>query len=106
MSIAKNKRANNTPTDLAPSWENPKVSTQPIEGFRYTSSEFYEKEWNQMWTKVWLLLGRVSEIPSKGDYQIEEIGVESKIMARQQDGSDRAFKHVCQHRGSRHTSNT
>ena len=58
MSIAKNKRAKNTSINLAPSWENPEVSTLPIEGFRYTSSEFYEKEWNQMWTKVWLLLGR------------------------------------------------
>ena len=106
MSIAKNKRAKNTPTNLAPSWENPEVSTLPIEGFRYTSSEFYEKEWNQMWTKVWLLLGRISEIPSKGDYQIEEIGVESIIMIRQEDGSVRAFYNVCQHRGSRLTNNT
>ena len=106
MSIAKNKRAKNTSTNLAPSWENPEVSTLPIEGFRYTSSEFYEKEWNQMWTKVWLLLGRISEIPSKGDYQIEEIGVESIIMVRQEDGSVRAFYNVCQHRGSRLTNNT
>ena len=58
MSIAENK---NTPNTLAPAWENPKVSKMPIEGFRYTSSEFYEKEWNQMWTKVWLLLGRASD---------------------------------------------
>ena len=106
MSIAKNKRAKNTSINLAPSWENPEVSTLPIEGFRYTSSEFYEKEWNQMWTKVWLLLGRISEIPSKGDYQIEEIGVESIIMVRQEDGSVRAFYNVCQHRGSRLTNNT
>ena len=103
MSIAENKNTLNT---LAPAWENPKVSKMPIEGFRYTSSEFYEKEWNQMWTKVWLLLGRVSEIPFKGDYQIEEIGVESIIMVRQEDGSVRAFYNVCQHRGSRLTNNT
>ena len=101
----RNKKINH-PIDLAPAWTNPEISSLPIEGFRYTSFEFYEKEWNQMWTKVWLLLGRVSEIPSKGDYQIEEIGSESIIMVRQEDGSVRAFYNVCQHRGSRLTNNT
>ena len=29
--------------DLAPAWVNPEVSSLSIDGFRYTSSEFYEK---------------------------------------------------------------
>ena len=73
MTTGENQRAGNEVTDLAPSWDNPEISKLPIEGFRYTSVDFYEKEWNEMWTKVWLLLGRVSEVPSKGDYQVEEV---------------------------------
>ena len=84
----------------------PELGQGPIDGFRYNSADFAALEWEQMWTKVWLLLGRISEIPSKGDYQIEEIGVESIIMVRQEDGSVRAFYNVCQHRGSRLTNST
>ena len=54
-----------------------------------------------MWTKVWLLLGRADEIPEPGDYQMEEVGPESIIMVRQQDGGIKAFFNVCQHRAAR-----
>jgi phenylpropionate dioxygenase-like ring-hydroxylating dioxygenase large terminal subunit len=106
MNSKKNQKTVTSRAELAPGWINPEVSDFPIEGFRYTSSNFYEKEWDGMWTKVWLLLGRASEIPSTGDYQVEEIGTESIIMIRQADKSIRAFYNVCQHRGSRLINNT
>ena len=54
----------------------PKQSTRgsKIEGYRYTSKEFFEEEWESMWTKVWLLLGRESELTESGDWQMEQIG--------------------------------
>ena len=73
----------------------------PIDGYRYYSQEFFHQEWEEMWTKVWILLGRESEIPEPGDYQMEEVGPESFIMVRQQDGSIKAFYNVCQHRAAR-----
>ena len=54
-----------------------------------------------MWTRVWLLLGRESEIPNPGDWQREDVGPESILMVRQQDGGVKAFYNVCQHRGNR-----
>jgi phenylpropionate dioxygenase-like ring-hydroxylating dioxygenase large terminal subunit len=36
-----------------------------------------------------------------GDFQVEDVGPESFVMIRQDDGSIRAFYNVCQHRGSR-----
>ncbi len=72
-----------------------------MEGYRYTSKEFFDKEWEHMWTKVWLLLGREDEIPEAGDYQMEEVGPEAFIMVRQHDGSIKAFYNVCHHRGAR-----
>jgi phenylpropionate dioxygenase-like ring-hydroxylating dioxygenase large terminal subunit len=54
-----------------------------------------------MWTRTWLLLGREDEIPNPGDWQAEEVGPESILMVRQQDGGIKAFYNVCQHRGNR-----
>lgn len=54
-----------------------------------------------MWTKVWLLLGRESEMPEPGDWQREDVGPESILMVRQDDKSIKAFYNVCQHRGNR-----
>jgi hypothetical protein len=39
-------------------WPQQVTRGHTIPGYRYTSAEFFEKEWEHMWTKVWLLLGR------------------------------------------------
>jgi phenylpropionate dioxygenase-like ring-hydroxylating dioxygenase large terminal subunit len=88
-------------TQPAPAWKMPKIGTHPIPGDRYTSREFFHREFEQMWTKVWLLLGREDEIPNPGDWQREDVGPESILMVRQNDGSIKAFYNVCQHRGNR-----
>ena len=82
-------------------WPEPELRGHSIPGYRYFSEEFFEKEWESMWTKVWLLLGREDELPEPGDYQIEDVGPESFIMVRQKDGGIKAFYNVCQHRGAR-----
>lgn len=71
-----------------------------LEGFRYTSKAFFEQEWAGMWTRVWLLLGRESELPEPGDWQMETVGREEILMVRQTDDSVKAFYNVCQHRGN------
>ena len=71
-----------------------------LEGYRYTSRSFFEQEWEGMWTKVWLLLGRESELPNPGDWQMEPVGPEEILMVRQKDGGVKAFYNVCQHRGN------
>ena len=65
-----------------------------VEGERYTSKEFALAEWEGMWTKVWLLLGRESEMPNPGDWQMEEVGPESILMVRQTDGSVKAVSYT------------
>ena len=86
---------------LARPWACPPLRNVPILGDQYTSREFFDREWSSMWTKVWLLMGRSSELLEAGSYQVEEVGPESFIMIRQNDGSIKAFYNVCQHRGSR-----
>lgn len=73
----------------------------PITGDRYYSKDFAQKEWDHMWTRVWHVGGRESEIPEAGDYIVHNIGRESVIMARQKNGGIRAFYNSCKHRGNR-----
>ncbi len=68
---------------------------------RYTSRDFFAREWETAWTKNWLILCRADELPEPGDFTVEEIGPESIIAMRQNDGSIRCFYNVCQHRGNR-----
>ncbi|MBH79870.1 MAG: (2Fe-2S)-binding protein [Gammaproteobacteria bacterium] len=88
-------------SEQAPPWAQPEVPPHKMEGSRYTDRGFFADEWEHMWTNVWLLLGRESEIPEPGDFQVEDVGPESIIMVRQKDGSVKAFYNACQHRGSR-----
>jgi phenylpropionate dioxygenase-like ring-hydroxylating dioxygenase large terminal subunit len=72
-----------------------------LRGERYTSSAFAASEWENVFAKTWLVAGRTSEIPQPGDYFTHEVGRESFLVVRQNDGGVRAFYNVCQHRGNR-----
>ncbi len=87
-----------TPMERAP---DPGLEYAPIPKDRYTSPEFAALEWERMWTRVWLLAGRASDIPEPGDYFTFEIGPESVLVVRQRDGSIAARYNVCMHRGNR-----
>ena len=81
-------------------WPDQTTRDSRLPGYRYTSRDFFEKEWEGMWTKVWLLLGREAEIPKPGDWQMEEVGPEEILMVRQKDDTVKAFYNVCSHRGA------
>lgn len=68
---------------------------------RYTSPEFMALEWERMWTKVWMIGGRLETIPEPGDWMSHEIGRESLIFVRQPDLGVKGFFNVCPHRGNR-----
>ena len=55
----------------APKWDNPTIEPHPLNGDRYTSRLFFEQEWEAVWTKSWLLLGRETEIPDPNSFQVE-----------------------------------
>ena len=72
-----------------------------IDGARYRSREFAQKEWDGMWTRIWHIAGRIAEMPDPGDYVVHDFLKESVICVRQDDGSIRAFYNSCAHRGMR-----
>ena len=49
----------------------------------------------------WTLAGHVSEAAEPGDWFTAELGAESAIVVRGEDGALRALANVCRHRGSR-----
>ncbi len=70
-------------------------------GERYASAEFAAREFERVFARTWQVVGRTNEIPEPGDFLTHELGRESFLVVRQQDGSVRAFYNVCQHRGNR-----
>jgi nitrite reductase/ring-hydroxylating ferredoxin subunit len=86
-----------TPTEKAPE---PTMGTELIPKERYTSKEYMELEWERMWTKVWNMAGRESDIPNVGDYFTTELGPESFLIVREAEDKVRAFYNVCPHRGN------
>ena len=79
----------------------PKVGDGPIHGERYFQPEFMQKEWDHMWTKVWLVAGLEEQIPEPGDRMTFDIGKESILCTRDKEGQVRVFYNVCQHRGNK-----
>ena len=81
----------------------------PPEGFpkfhdiptaRHTSQEFYDLEQEHLWTKTWVMAGRVEDIPDPGDYYVfKELGV-PLLIVRGTDGEIRGYYNTCQHRGA------
>jgi phenylpropionate dioxygenase-like ring-hydroxylating dioxygenase large terminal subunit len=87
-----------TPAEKAP---DPSYPAMRIPKGRYTSADFMKMEWERMWTKVWNLAGSLQYIPEPGDWFTTELGRESFIFVRQDDGGVKGFFNVCLHRGNR-----
>ena len=91
--------------DNAPERKFPYVDngTRKVDASRYHDPDFARQEWERMWTRVWLIAGRVSDIPHVGDWFKFDVGTQSFIIVRAEDGAAgiRAFHNVCHHRGNR-----
>ncbi len=79
----------------------PDLGADVVDPSRYYSRAFMEKEWAQLWPRVWLLAGVTPDIREPGDFTVFKHGHEEFIIARQDDGGIRAFYNVCPHRGNR-----
>ncbi|MDG1266171.1 MAG: aromatic ring-hydroxylating dioxygenase subunit alpha [Ilumatobacter sp.] len=83
--------------------------TAPPEGFpafhdiptdRHTGQQFHDLEQDHLWTKTWVIAGRVEDVPEPGDYMtFDDLGV-PLLVVRGTDGVIRCFYNTCQHRGA------
>ncbi len=67
----------------------------------YRSAEIFEKEKSLIFSKCWLYVGHVSELPSKGDFVARTVGGGDLIFMRGRSGEIGAFFNSCTHRGTR-----
>jgi phenylpropionate dioxygenase-like ring-hydroxylating dioxygenase large terminal subunit len=73
----------------------------PMSGDRYWSPQFMQREWDGVWTRIWHIGARESELAAPGDFVVHNFRHESVLLVRQEKGGYRAFYNVCQHRGNR-----
>ena len=66
----------------------------------YFDREHHERELRRIWHRQWLLVGRADTVAEVGDYRVVNVGDQSVIVTRGNDGRLRAFHNTCRHRGS------
>ena len=81
----------------------PELGTGPIAVEPYISPAFFEREREAIFRKVWLNVGRVEQIPARGDYFVKDLDIcrTSILIVRGEDGAVHAFHNMCSHRGNR-----
>lgn len=67
----------------------------------YYSPDIMKREWEVMWSKVWLMVGHLSDIPKENAFMKVDRGPESVLVVRGKGETVRAMYNVCQHRGTR-----
>jgi len=67
----------------------------------YQRADVFEKEFDRIFLKTWILAGHESQVPMRGDFFLFQVAGESIIVVRNDDGEINALLNVCRHRGSR-----
>jgi glycine betaine catabolism A len=81
----------------------PELGTDVVSYEDCVNPQFFELEREAIFKRVWLNIGRVEDIPRKGNYFTKEIEVAkaSIIVVRDQNNQVRAFHNICRHRGNK-----
>ena len=79
----------------------PLAEARSLPTWCYTSHEFFAREVDRIFRRVWNFVGRADEIRQPGDYLTLDMFGESIIVVRGEDQTLRAFANTCRHRGTR-----
>ena len=66
----------------------------------YFDFEHYQRELEALWYRGWQIVGRTDSLKVPGEYQVIDIGDQSILVTRNDEGELRAFHNTCRHRGS------
>jgi phenylpropionate dioxygenase-like ring-hydroxylating dioxygenase large terminal subunit len=78
----------------------PLLDAETLPPWCYTAPDFYRREVERIFMKVWNFVGSIDQIPNPGDYfTLDFVGVPLVIL-RDGHGKLRAFANSCRHRGS------
>jgi Rieske 2Fe-2S family protein len=79
----------------------PALETPALEPRFYVDPQSLEREQKAIFARSWQLAGHVSDVAEPGRYLTARAGRESLLVIRGDDGTLRAFRNVCRHRGTR-----
>ena len=77
------------------------IQGSKVHGSVYTDPAIYEQELRQIWHKVWVYVGHVSEVAKPHDFVMKSIGPEPVLMTRDASGEINLMHNRCPHRGNR-----
>ena len=66
----------------------------------YTDRQIFDAEMRNIFERVWIFVGHVSEIPNPGDYKTNFIGVQPVIVVRDDKNEINVLVNRCVHRGA------
>ena len=67
----------------------------------YVDADVYRADLDAVWRRFWLFAGHSCEAAEPGAYFLLDLGDDSLVVVRGEDGVLRALHNVCRHRGSR-----
>lgn len=68
---------------------------------RYVSPDWLQREFDDLFPRMWLFAGLERDVAEPGEYLVLNLGDESLLVSRDDNGQLAAFYNVCQHRGAR-----
>jgi phenylpropionate dioxygenase-like ring-hydroxylating dioxygenase large terminal subunit len=79
------------------------LSTAPVSYEDSISAEHYELEREAIFSKTWLNVGRVEQLPKPGSFFTKELdsAKTSVIIVKNSDGELKAYHNMCRHRGNK-----
>jgi Rieske 2Fe-2S family protein len=66
----------------------------------YYDPQHYQQELKAIWQQQWICIGRETDWPETGSYQLFDLGDQQALVVRAGDGELNAFHNTCRHRGS------
>ncbi|HKX54999.1 MAG TPA: aromatic ring-hydroxylating dioxygenase subunit alpha [Xanthomonadales bacterium] len=67
----------------------------------YYEPEHFQREMRAIFQQQWICIGRTSDWPETGSYQVVTLGDQNILVVRADNNSLNAFHNTCRHRGSR-----
>ena len=95
------RRPVTTPIPNAAPYNGLKKTERTLPTSFYVDPAHHQRELTSIFYRHWLYVGRAETLPEPLSYRTFEIGDQSVILVRDEDGTIRAFHNTCRHRGSR-----
>jgi phenylpropionate dioxygenase-like ring-hydroxylating dioxygenase large terminal subunit len=76
------------------------VEDERVHGRVYTDPAIFAEEMDKIFARGWVYVGHASEIPRSGDFRVTDIGQQSVIMVRDDDGQVQLLMNRCAHRAN------